>query len=188
MIKQVAVVAALLGLVQAALAEDPTEKEIPTSPVTIYSGGFGVGGFRALNKELKKEQLNFLKLSFENTVYFKENIGVFFDADWFAPGNNFGADIGFDFQPLTGDFRPFLGLGVGAHYFEKAGGEFGNNFGPSGTIHVGFTVDLSDQVQMRMRVPYYMVGNEVTDHTVGMEVGFLFSGKFRHIKKLNYNR
>jgi hypothetical protein len=188
MVKRVTACAAVLGLCLCVWAGDPSEKGVPTSPLTIYSGGFGVGASHALNDELKAVQTNFLKLTFANTVFFKDNVAVFFDADWFLPGNNFGADLGFDFMIVnTGAFRPFIGAGLGAHYFDK-GNDFGDDFGPSGTAHVGFTIDLSDRVQMRVRVPYHLVAGETLDHLIGLEAGFLFSNKFRHVKKLDYNQ
>jgi outer membrane protein W len=188
MIKKVTAVAAILGMCLFVWADDPSEKGVPTSPLTIYSGGFGVGASHPLNDELKAEQSNYLKLSLVNTVFFKDNIAVFFDADWFAPGGNFGADLGFDFVIAnSGGFRPFIGAGIGAHYFDK-GNDFGDDFGPSGTAHIGFALDLSDRVQMRVRVPYHLVGGETQDHLIGLDVGFLFSNKFRNVKKLDYNK
>jgi hypothetical protein len=188
MVKQVIACAAVLGVCLGVWAGDPSEKGVPTSPLTIYSGGFGAGASHALNEELKARQENFLKLTFANTVFFTDNLAVFFDADWFLPGSNLGADIGFDFMLVSrGAFRPFIGAGIGAHYFDK-GNRFGDDFGPSGTAHLGFTIDLSDRVQMRVRVPYHLVGGETPDHLVGLDIGFLFSNQFRHVKKLDYNR
>jgi hypothetical protein len=186
MMKKVMVLAALVGLAQVAWADDPSEKGVPTSPLTIYSGGIAIGGVHSLNNELKDEQPQFLKLSFVNTVYFREHVGVFFDVDWLLKGTNVGADLGFDFQPFSGVFRPFIGAGVGARYFDKKG-SFGDNIGPSGTVHAGFSLDLSETVQMRVRVPYYVVANKAQDHAIGLDVGFLFSNRYRTIKKLNYN-
>ncbi|MBN2035231.1 MAG: hypothetical protein JW768_00680 [Chitinispirillaceae bacterium] len=188
MIKQACTITTLLAMCFSVWAGDPSEKGVPTSPLTVYSGGFGVGASRALNEELKAEQPNLVKLSFVNTVFFKKHIGVFFDVDWFLPGSNFGADLGFDFVLADkSGFRPFIGAGVGAHYFDK-GNRFGEDFGPSGTVHVGFALDLTDRVQMRMRIPYNLVGNESPDHTIGLEVGFLFSNKHRRVLKLDYNK
>jgi hypothetical protein len=167
-------------------AEDPTEKGVPTSPLTIYSGGFGVGASQAISKELIDKQNSFLKLSLQNAVYFKQNMAVFFDLDWFGLGNNYGADLGVDFIPVTGSFRPFIGGGVGAHYFDKSD-KFGDNIGPSATLHAGFALVLTNRVQMRARVPYHVALNQRNDQCAGVEVGFLFSGRFKHIKKLNYN-
>jgi hypothetical protein len=186
MMKMALAFAALFGMAQMTWADDPSEKGVPTSPLTIYSGGFAVGGVRSLTDSLKAYQKQFFKVSFVNTVYFREHVGVFFDLDWMAPGNNFGGDLGFDFQPFTGDFRPFFGAGVGARYFDKKG-SFGDNIGPSGTVHVGFAVDLSKTVQMRIRIPYNVVINETTDQCIGLDIGFLFSDRYRTIKKLNYN-
>ena len=83
-------------------------------------------------------------------------------------------------------FRPFVGLGVGVQHFDK-GGPVGKDVGPSGTLHAGFLVDVTDRAQVRFRVPYYAVANHSRDHAAGFEVGVLFFGRFRNVKKLNYN-
>jgi hypothetical protein len=187
MMKKIIALAALIAMAQTTWAGDLSEKGVPTSPLTIYSGGFALGGVRSLNDELKAEQKQFLKISFVNTIYFREHTGVFFDLDWLVKGTNIGAELGFDYQPFIDAFRPFIGVGVGARYFDKTG-SFGDNIGPSGTVHVGFAVDLSETVQMRVRVPYYVVANETQDQAIGLDIGFVFSNRYRDIKKLNYNQ
>jgi hypothetical protein len=127
-----------------------------------------------------------LKLSFQNIWKFRTHAAVFFDINWFLPGINPGLDLGFDYILATGFFRPFIGAGIGGHYFDKATGKFGDKFGPSGTVHAGFSLDLTDRAEVRLRVPYYIVGNATDDQLAGVEVGFLFSPRFKHVKKLNY--
>jgi hypothetical protein len=175
-----------LFCIQSALAADPSEEGVPTSPVTVYSGGIAGGAFFPLNDELEPESKSFLKLSFINTVHLTDHMELFLDADWFAPGNNYGMDLGFNFLLTSSGFRPFLGAGVGAHVFDKAGKDFGENFGPSATAHAGFLLDLSDRLQIQVRVPYHFTANQAKDHSIGLDIGFLFSDKFRHVKKLNY--
>lgn len=177
---------AILGMAAALWAADPSENGVPVSPLRVYSGGLFVGAVQSINKELKAEHSSYLKLSFQNAVYVKENLGVFCDIDWFLPGINPGADLGFDIFPITGSFRPFIGAGVGAHYFDKSK-NFGDNIGPSGTVHIGFGLDLTDRVQMRIRVPYHIALDKTNDQAAGVEVGFLFSGRFKNSVKLNYN-
>jgi|WetSurMetagenome_2_1015567.scaffolds.fasta_scaffold477247_1 hypothetical protein len=185
MMRKAIVFAVVLGM--AAWAGDASEKGVPTSPLRIYSGGICAGGVQALNTKLQDEQKNYLKLSLQNRWSFRKNAAVFFDINWFLPGVNPGADIGFDLIPMAGSFHPFIGAGIGGHYFDKSTGKFGDKFGPSATVHVGFSLDLTDRAQVRMRVPYYYVGNKTEDQVVGVEVGFLFSGRFKHVQKLNYN-
>jgi hypothetical protein len=185
MVRKAIVVAAVLGL--GAWAGDPSEQGVPLSALRIYSGGLCAGGVQALNKKLQDEQGNYLTLSFQNSWSFREHAAVFFDINWFLPGINPGLDIGFDVVPLTGAFRPFIGAGIGGHYFDKSTVKFGDKFGPSATVHAGFSLDLTDRTQVRVRIPYYFVGNATDDQVAGVEVGFLFSGRFKHGRKLNYN-
>jgi hypothetical protein len=190
MVKKIltATVLALTFAAQGALAADPSEKGVPTSPLGIYTGGIGVGAIKPMNDELKADQSMFLKLTFMNSFYFREDVSLFLDADWFIPGKNFGADFGFDFIPFQGDVRPFIGAGVGAHYFNKPGAKFGDNFGPSGTVHLGCILDITDRVQIKVRVPLHLVGNEAVDQGAGIDIGMMFGSRFRNVKKLNYNK
>ena len=184
--KRTIVTASILICAVLAAADDPSEKGVPTSPLTIYSGGLGAGAFLSLNEELKRESNEFLKLSFINSIYFKDYLSLFIDINWFGPGSNFGADLGMDFLLADSDFKPFMGMGVGAQYFDKKG-DFGDNFGPMVTLRLGFLLDVTDRLQVRLCVPYYFVANETRDNTAGMEIGLLFSDRFRKVRKLNYN-
>jgi len=175
-------------MIQTAFASDPSEKGVPTSPLSIYSGGLGLGAMRAINDSLKNQTKNstFLKVSFINSVYLMENMSLFIDVDWLAPGLNFGTDFGFDIYATNTQFRPFIGAGLGVRYFDKEKVRFGDKFGPSGTVHAGVVFDVTEQLQMRFRMPYQITANETFDQTVGFDIGFLFSDKFRKVKKLNY--
>jgi len=171
----------------AVFAADPSENGGTTSPLKIYTGGISVGAIKSINDPLKADQSVFLKLTFQNNFYFSDNVSMFLDADWFAPGSNFGADLGFDYYLLPGRVRPFVGGGVGAHYFDKAHSKFGDNFGPSGTVHLGFVIDVTDQVEIRVRAPFHVVGNAAMDNGAGVDIGMMFGSRFRNVKKLNYN-
>jgi hypothetical protein len=167
-------------------AADPSEAGVPTSPLKIYSCGFGIGEVMALNQELWNESKQFLKLSIVNTFAFRDNLNLFLDVDWFIPNNNIGADLGLDCVFLKGDFRPFAGIGCGAHYIDKDDA-FGDELGPSLTAHIGFVFDLTENVAVRMRLPYHLILNESRDHAAGLEFAFLFSSRHKNVRKLEYN-
>jgi hypothetical protein len=168
------------------LAADLSSGNVKKSPLTTYSGGIGVGGMASMNNELKDLSENFLKVSFLNTVYFQEFMSFFFDANWYAPGTNFGLDAGMDFVFSSSTIKPFAGFGVGALYINKDD-DFGKNISPAATIHLGCAFDLNESVQLRFRVPFHYAMNNDRDQMVGLEVGLLFSDKFKKVKKLNYN-
>jgi hypothetical protein len=167
-------------------ATDDSERGVPSSPLTIWSAGIGAGGVVALNDELRAQSEQLLKLSFLNSIYITDRVNLFCDLDWFGPGSNFGADLGADFLLMDGRFRPFLGLGAGAHYFEKNGNNFGRNFGPSITAHIGFVLDVTERVHVQVRLPVYLVANTTRDQAAGVEIGMLFSRPYRYVKKLKY--
>jgi len=179
----VTLVMVFTGLVS---AQDSSEKSAVKTPLRIYSGGLSLGSALSINEELKDESEQFLAVSLINSFYLRDHISLFFDLNWFAPGLNFASNVGFDFFMTRSGFRPFVGFGVGVQYYDKEG-PTGDNIGPSGTLHAGFLLDVTDRVQVRFRVPYYAVANQSRDHAAGLDVGILFSGRFRNVKKLNFN-
>lgn len=160
--------------------------QVRTGPLSIYSGGLAVGAMNPLNNELKKESDAFFKLAFVNSVHLTNVTHLFFDIDWLAPGSNFGTEVGLDFHFIPRQFSPFVGAGVGARYFDKNDGDFGDNFGLSGTVHAGVLMDVTETTRIRLRVPYQGVLNEARDHAVGVDVGILWSGPYRGVTKLHY--
>ncbi len=171
---------------QVALAGDPSEQGVKTSPLKIYAGGIGAGAMLPLNEEFETYKTRFLKLSFINTWQFQEYTALFLDMNWYAPDNDFGLDAGFDFLLSSSSFRPFFGFGIGGHYFEKTD-DFNKNFAPSASAHVGFMVDITESVQVRLRIPYVVMLNESRDHGAGFDMGVMFTDKLRKVRKLNYN-
>ncbi len=167
-------------------AGERSEAGVATSPLKIYSGGFGIGALTALNEDLEDVSRQFVKISLMNSIFIKPNLSLFLDLDLLFPGTHGGMDAGFDFIFSDTKFRPFAGVGVGGRYMDH-GGETGDDFGPSFTAHAGFNLDLNENVAFRMRIPYHMVMNESRDHAGGLELAFIFSSKWKHVKKLEYN-
>ncbi len=167
-------------------AMDSTETGVSTSPLAIYSGGISIGALAPLNTELKNESSGFFELAFINDIYITSCVHLFINADWHAPGANFGANAGANWMFSKSSFRPFIGLGIGARYFDKIGNTFGENFGPEGTIHAGFLLEVTEAIQFQVQVPYYLTLNNAKDQELGVEIGLLFSKPYRHTKKLNY--
>jgi opacity protein-like surface antigen len=167
-------------------AADPSEEGVPTSPLKIYSGGFAIGALMSLNEELREVSRQFFRLSMVNTFAVRDHLALFLDVDCFLPKGNVGADLGADAVFSRGDFRPFAGFGVGGHYIGRDE-PFGDSFGPSLTAHAGFTFDLSDNVAVRMRLPYHFIFTKRHDHAAGLDFGFIFSNRFKKVRKLDYN-
>lgn len=167
------------------LNEKPDTVRVSLSP---YSFGVGAGVISALNDELSDESPAFLKLSVIQSVNFAENWNAGMDLDWMLPGQNWGGDITVDYLLATGGFKPFVGVGAGIRYFDKGGSDFGHDLGASGTVHAGMILDVLDELQLRIRVPFHVVANDAGDRGVGVDVGFLFSSPQRktRVKKLIY--
>jgi len=168
-----------------AAGNDPTEAGVNKSPLHIYSGGVGAGAFFAINTELQNENEQILKISQTNLLNIKNNIALFIDVDTYFPKFSWGANLGFDFLMGSSDFRPLLGIGAGFNRFKK-GRPFGKEIGASGTAHIGFMLGLIESMKIRMRIPYTFVTNDPRDQIVGLDISFLWSSRFSHIKKLNY--
>ncbi len=174
----------LLITMTAAVAQENVHR----SPLQIYSGGVSVGALKSLNDELDLESSQFVKVSLNNLFYFRKQMSLSFDLDWFGPGPNFGADFGFNYFFSETDLRPFIGAGVGAHYFDREKVDFGESFGPSLKAQAGMLFELSETVQLKFQIPFHVVLNEFNDQGIGVEIGILFSGRHKSVQKLNYNR
>ena len=140
-----------------------------------------------MNSELNNESQQFLQVSFKNRMYVAPMLDMTVDMNWFAPGNNLGGDVGLDVMLSGGRIKPFVGFGVGAHYFGKGSEAFGAGVGTSAVARAGLLVALSNSFTMTLSVPYYFIANQTRDQLVGINIGFLFSDGFQNIRKLNFN-
>jgi hypothetical protein len=185
----------LLGLAVAAgprvSAEDldlsPSGKpDMQTVSLSPYSLGMGGGAIAALNDELMDISEQFLKVSVIQSIVFQRHWSLGMDANWYLPGKNMGMNMNLDYLFGTGAFRPFIGAGGGIQYFDRA--TLGEGLGPSTGVHAGLLIDILDELQLRIRVPFQIVSNEDRDMTVGLDGGFLFSSHLRKkkVRKLNY--
>lgn len=184
--------AALLGAAAAATSARAEDLNLNEKPDTVqaslapYSLGLGAGVVSAVNDELSARSTAFLKLSVIQSVQFTDHMAAGLDLDWLLPGQNWGGDLTLDYLILTGAIKPFVGIGGGIRYFDK--GAFGDGIGASGTVHAGLILDVMEEMQLRIRVPFHVVANKDMDQGVGLDVGFLFSSPLRttKVKKLKY--
>ena len=184
--------AALLGAAAAATSARAEDLNLNEKPDTVqaslapYSLGLGAGVVSAVNDELSARSAAFLKLSVIQSVQFTDHVAAGLDLDWLLPGQNWGGDLTLDYLILTGAIKPFVGIGGGIRYFDKPA--FGDGIGASGTVHAGLILDVMDEMQLRIRVPFHVVANKDMDQGVGLDVGFLFSSPLRttKVKKLKY--
>jgi hypothetical protein len=153
-----------------------------------YSIGVGVGVLTAASSELHDQSPAFLKTSLIQTVAFGSRFEAGLDLDWLFPGYNWGAEVTATSFFATGQFKPFVGAGAGLRYFDTDNSEFMDNLGPSVMLDAGVVLDVLDELQVRVRVPFTMVFNDRQDRTVGVDVGLLFSSPHRKtkVKKLTY--
>ncbi|MEO6094346.1 MAG: hypothetical protein ABIW76_01245 [Fibrobacteria bacterium] len=174
-----------------AMAEELNLNEKPDTVVASlspYSFGLGGGVISSLNDELSDRSPTFLKLTVTQSIQFQDHWVAGLDLDWMLPGQNWGGDLTLDYLLATGNFKPFIGAGGGFRYFDKLGSSFGNDIGASGTVHAGMLLDVLDELQLRIRVPFHVVANTAGDRGVGVDVAFLFSSPLRNtkVKKLKY--
>lgn len=188
--KKFSIILILLSWSVGIFAGDPSEEKVSNSPLKIYSGGPSVGAVLSLNRELRRESNSYLRIALNNNFAFRENVSIFLDVNFLFPRpilkGNIGGDVGFDVYLLNKDFRPFIGFGTGAQYMYHWWGNFGDNFGPLFTAHAGFAFDLNEYLTMRLRVPYHLIMNEYRDQTIAFECSFIFSSRFKNVKRLNY--
>lgn len=183
--------ASSLSIAPGVFAEDVDTSNHPDTVrvnISPYSIGLGAGAIAALNPELQDESDAFMKLSLVQSIAFGDHLSMGLDIDWFAPGGNWGGDLSVSYLMGDAAFQPFIGAGAGFHYFDKQGQDFGEGLGPSGMVHVGVMLDVLDELQMRIRVPFHFVANADQDRGVGVDVAFLLGSPLRtkKVKKLVY--
>jgi hypothetical protein len=164
---------------------DESEVGVSTSPLKIWSSGVGGG----LLYSIKGDSVGSLgKVIWLNSFDFTENFALFADVDWYIGDNlgNFGLDLGGEYSFLSYTrTSPFLGVGVGAHYFDRRDAD--GDFGASVIVRAGIALKLTNTVDVKVRVPFhYYVMNDFRDIGVGVEVGVLFFSSLRGVKSLDY--
>jgi hypothetical protein len=176
-----------------AMAEDVnlnTRPETTTVALSAYSIGPGIGVLGAVSGDLDQVSSQFLSLSVAQSIRFRENWDLGMDVDWWAPGNNFGGALSLSY--LIGDYavKPFLGVGAGIRSidYEGPGEDLGKGLGAEGSVYAGVYLDVLDNLQLRVRVPYRFIANSHKDQTAGLDVALLFSSSMRttKVKKLKY--
>jgi hypothetical protein len=158
-----------------------------TQVVDPLSYGLTLGGLGALNQDLRDESETFLELGFDATILFADHFNAGINFNWLLPGQSKGGGLTLDYLMGDGAFRPFIGMGVGIQYMDERK-PFGDAFGIAGRAHAGILFDVMDELQLRLRVPFMMVGNANADQLAGVDFSVLISGPHRHtkVKKLNY--
>jgi hypothetical protein len=182
--------AGLLLTTTLAQAEDLNLNNTPeTTYVALspYSFGVGVGAMTAINPELRDESAAHIRLSFAQSIRFQENLDLGLDVDWWGPGGNWGGTLFLDYVFGKGALQPLIGLGAGIHnwdYYDK----FGEGFGTAFTAHAGIMMDVTDELQLRVRVPYHLTFNANQDMSAGLDIALLISSPHRktNVKKLKY--
>jgi hypothetical protein len=160
-----------------------------TSTMVLDPLAFGltVGGLAALSEDLRNESESFLELGLDASILIADRFNMGIQFNWLLLGQSKGGGLTFDYLLGKGPFRPFFGAGIGIQYMDT-GLHFGDAFGIAGRGQVGILFDVMDEMQLRIRVPIYMIGNRNNDQLVGVDFSFLFSGPHRHtkVKKLTY--
>jgi hypothetical protein len=171
---------------------DASEGGVPTAPLKIYSGGFAGGAMYSLNDEFTASIGGDVvgKLTIMNSWEFVPDVALFGDVNWYIGDVgllNFGLDLGCDYYLSQSRFKPFVGVGVGAHYFDQEDvDDFGSKFGVSFTGHAGFALEMTETVHVRFRVPYHFVASAKQYHGVGVDVGVMFLSNLRKVRQLHY--
>ncbi|MCD6024522.1 MAG: hypothetical protein K0Q91_1438 [Fibrobacteria bacterium] len=182
----------LTGLVAgAAFSEDvDLNNRADTTVVSLapYSIGPSIGVVGAVDGDLSQISEQFLSVSLTQTVRFNETWDLGIDLDWWAPGNNFGGDMTISYVFGTHALQPFVGVGAGIRSLDYEGEPLGKGLGAEGLIQAGVYLDVMDNLQMRVRVPYRYIANSHRDQTAGLDIALLFSSPLRKtkVRKLTY--
>jgi len=165
---------------------DPSEAGIPTSPLRIWSTGVGGGILYPLNDDFKAEceDAALGKIIWTNSFDFTDHVSLFADVNWYVGNKGIvGLDLGLDYTILPYDrVKPFLGVGGGVDYFYEGDGDIGG----TATGRVGVTLELTNTVDVKVRVPFNAVFAQKTYMGIGVDVCVLFYSSLRNVKSINY--
>ena len=173
-------------------AENVNLNETPETTsvyLTPYAVGPGIGALFAINSELMKQSDAFLKLSLSQSWRFQEHWDMGLDLEWWMPGSNFGGLLNADYVFDSSGFRPFVGLGVGLQYVDNPTyPKFGKGLGLEGAAMAGAYIDVTDNMHLRLRVPFQLVADSKQDRGAGLDIALLFSlpTYATKVKKLKY--
>jgi hypothetical protein len=162
--------------------------ETTTVALSQYSIGPGLGVVGATAGHMSRISDQFLSISLAQSIRFKENWDLGIDADWWVPGSNWGGTVAVSYLFGNAAFRPFVGAGAGLRSLDYDGEPMGKGLGVEGLVHVGVYLDVLDNLQMRVRVPYRVIANSHGDQAAGLDVTLLFSSSQRktRVRKLTY--
>ncbi|HEY8376081.1 MAG TPA: hypothetical protein VIK91_06310 [Nannocystis sp.] len=162
--------------------------ETTTVALSQYAIGPGVGVLGAVSGDLTDISEQFLSLTLAQSIRFRENWDLGLDLDWWAPGNNWGGAMSVSYLFGSAAFRPFVGAGAGLRSLDYDGEPFGKGLGVEGLVQAGLFLDVLDNLQMRVRVPYRFIANSHRDQAAGLDVSLLFSSPLRktRVRKLTY--
>jgi hypothetical protein len=182
----------LTGLLAgAASAEDVDLTErADTSIVSLapYSIGPAVGVVGAVDGDMSQISQQFLSVSIAQSIRYREQWDLGLDLDWWAPGNNFGGNMSISYVFGNGALQPFVGAGAGIRSLDYEGEPLGKGLGVEGLVQAGLFLDVMDNLQMRVRLPYRFIANSHRDQAAGLDVALLFSSPLRKtkVRKLTY--
>lgn len=165
-----------------------TRPETTTVALSRYALGPGIGVVGAVSGDMNEISDQFLSLSLSQSIRFRENWDLAIDAEWWAPGSNFGGTMAVSYLFGNAAFRPFVGAGAGLRSLDYDGEPFGEGLGVEGLVHAGLYLDVLDNMQLRVRVPYRFIANSHRDQAAGLDVALLFSSSMRKtkVRKLSY--
>lgn len=163
--------------------------ETTTVALSQYSIGPGlgvVGGTAGDMSDRLSKQL--LSLSLAQSIRFQENWDLGIDAEYWVPRDNYGLSMTLSYLIGNAAFRPFIGAGAGIRSLDYKGEPMGDGLGMEGLIHAGVYLDVLDNLQMRVRVPYRIIANSHGDQAIGLDIALLFSSSQRKtkVRKLTY--
>jgi hypothetical protein len=183
----------LLALTSAAVTAQAEDVNLNSRPETTtvalsrYALGPGIGVVGSVSGDMTEISEQFLSLSLSQSIRFRDNWDMALDLEYWAPGSNWGGTMAVSYLIGNAAFRPFIGAGVGLRTLDYDE-PFGKGLGAEGLVHAGMYLDVLDNLQMRVRVPYRFIANSHRDQAAGLDVALLFSSSMRKtkVRKLEY--
>jgi hypothetical protein len=176
------------GGVQMESSEKSTNSEslLKTAPLSKYS--FGAGGGIAFQLAEWEQLVTDLLVNLDNVIYIKDELKLFFDGAWLVGSQKLSGDAGLDYYWHRSELgKLYSGAGLGVFYNGKEKNRsLTEKIGPLLTAHIGLSTDIGKQGTLAVQIPYTAYFRSGISHSFGIELRFLFSGKYKDVKVLNY--
>lgn len=183
MVIQRIIVVLLFVMVHVFAQDQDSSEKLTEKPVTIFSIGVNGGPAVVLHSDT-----TLVKIGISTFFHLRPAWDISFEGFWGAPEMTGGALVGVRTYLLDHDIRPFVGGAMGVSNIVLRHRSRANNLGLTLEVFTGVNFEISQTLQVVVKVPYSITYNRMRNQTIGVEMAFMFSDPFRKIRAIDVSK